>query len=74
MRKDATSGRPGWVLIENEGALFRGPARGNPMEVWNPGSGWKPYAGIDRPRGVEWGYDITEDEAASLMDEWERLR
>jgi hypothetical protein len=44
------------------------------MEVWNPGSGWKPYAGIDRPRGVEWGYDITEDEAASLMDEWERLR
>jgi hypothetical protein len=35
-RSEATAGRAGWVLIENEGALFRGPGRGNPMEVWNP--------------------------------------
>ena len=27
------------IYIENEGALFRGPARGVPQEVWSPSQG-----------------------------------
>lgn len=67
MRSEATAGRPGWVLIENEGALFRGPGRSNPIEVWNLGSGWRAYAESDRQRGAEWGAEISEDEALSIM-------
>lgn len=70
LHREATAGRSGWVLIENDAALFRGPGRGNPMEVWNPGSGWKPYAGGPKP--VEWGYVITPEEAQRLM-EWRSL-
>lgn len=57
------------MLIENEGALFRGPGRGKPKEVRNPGSGWRPFEGFDRPRGVEWGEEVSPEEAESLM-EW----
>ncbi len=66
-RSEATAGRAAWVLIENEGALFRGPSRGNPMEVWNPGSGWQAYAAAGRPRGVDWGDEISEAEAWAMM-------
>lgn len=32
--------------IENEGALFRGPARTIPREVWSPKTGeWSEYKG-----------------------------
>lgn len=59
---------PAWVFIENEGALFRGPARGLPMEVWNTGEQrFVPYAGAGRPRDVSWGTVISEAEARELM-------
>lgn len=54
------------VLIENDGALFRGPARGVPQEVWAGGQ-WKPYADAGKPKDVDWGNVITEDEAKALM-------
>lgn len=60
------SAPPGWVLIENDAALFRGPGRGSPMEVWNPGAGWTSYAG--GPKGVQWG-GISSVDAEALM-EW----
>jgi hypothetical protein len=71
-RPDATAGRSGWVLIENEAALFRGPSRGNPVEVWNPGAGWTQYEGTARSRGVDWGEPICEEEAEALMKWRER--
>ena len=67
MREDILANHPGWVLIENEGALFRGPARGVPKEVWVARSGWKPYVARNRGRGVEWGTEITTEEAQALM-------
>lgn len=55
------------VYIENEGAVFRGPARGVPEEVWSPSRGkFVPYkGGKDKP--VDWGSVISEDEARALM-------
>jgi len=53
--------RPGWILIENEGALFRGLSRSFPCEV-RDGSHWKPYTG-NVPKPIEWGYPITEEDA-----------
>lgn len=56
------------VYIENDGALFRGPARGVPKEVWSAKEGkFVPYAGADKPRGIEWGTVISEAEAQELM-------
>ena len=54
------------VYIETEGALFRGPDRGVPEEVYFKG-GWQPYAGKDRPRDVSWGWEIDEAEAHRIM-------
>lgn len=56
------------ILIENEGALFRGPSVGIPREVWNPGSGWTPYKG-ETPKPEGWGSEISETEASALMAE-----
>jgi hypothetical protein len=67
LREDILADRAGWVLIENEGALFRGPSRGLPEEIWVPCAGWKPYAGRSRDRGVEWGTEITIEEAEARM-------
>lgn len=53
------------VLIENEGALFRGPSRAWPKEVWVNGE-WKPYSG-QVPKDVDWGDIIDEAEAQKLM-------
>jgi len=54
------------VYIENDGALFRGPARGVPQEVWN-GSEFVPYGCAGQPRDVSWGTVINEAEAQRMM-------
>ena len=55
------------IYIENEGALFRGPARGLPEEVWSPSRGeFVPYTG-DKNKPIGWGYEISEEEARALM-------
>ncbi len=68
LRFRATDGLPsGWVLIENEGALFRGPAHDRPREVWSPrAQAFVPYAG-SREKPVDWGDIIGVDEALALM-------
>lgn len=53
------------IYIENEGALFRGPARAWPREVWANGR-WEPYSG-HVPKDIEWGDRIDEAEAQRLM-------
>lgn len=53
------------IYIENEGALFRGPARAWPEEVWN-GSEFVPYKGAV-PKDIEWGDEIDEAEAQRMM-------
>jgi hypothetical protein len=60
----------GWVLIENEGALFRGPGRANPMEVWTS-AGWQTFAQDNLSRGVEWGNLISEADAGKLTNQYE---
>lgn len=54
------------IYIENEGALFRGPARAWPKEVWD-GSKFTPYTGRV-PKDIEWGHIIDEAEAKRLMN------
>lgn len=54
----------GWILIEQDGALYRGPGRGNPLEIWNRAGDWKAYAG--GPKNVEWGTEISAVEARRL--------
>ncbi len=53
------------VFIENEGAVFRGPARAWPKEVWT-GEKFEPYKG-DVPKPLEWGNVIDEADAQALM-------
>ena len=56
------------VYIENDGALFRGPARTVPQEVWNAAQGkFVPYALAGQPKPIEWGNVIDEAEAQRLM-------
>jgi hypothetical protein len=63
------------VLIENEGALFRGPARWRPTEVYvGGGKGWQPYADAGNPKPMEWGNVIDEAEAKELMAEIDEHR
>ena len=53
--------------IENEGALFRGYARGYPEEVYSFRQGkWLPYTG-SVPKSVEWGEFITEADAKAWI-------
>ena len=66
---EAVAGRAGWVLIENEGALFTGFSLEFPQEVWSPLWGWKPYAAAGEMKPVEWGSVIGEAEALALMHE-----
>lgn len=54
------------IYIENEGALFRGPARGVPQEIWD-GTAFVPYRGAGQPRDVDWGTEIDEAEAQRMM-------
>ena len=53
------------IFIENEGAIFRGPARAWPKEVWD-GQRFVPYEGAV-PKGVEWGDVVDEAEAQRMM-------
>lgn len=54
------------MLIENEGALFRGPSRGLPQEVWDAeAKAWKPYEG-KVPKPIGWGEQVSEEEAKAL--------
>lgn len=55
------------VYIENEGALFRGPARGVPQEVWSAKEGkFAPYKGSkDKP--IDWGNVVSPAEAEELI-------
>lgn len=55
------------LYIENEGALFRGPARGVPLEVWD-GSKFIPYALAGQPKPVNWGNLVTDEEAKQMMN------
>jgi hypothetical protein len=56
--------REGFVLIENEGAIFRGPSRGLPAEVLIKGQ-WKPYRG--GAKDVAWGDIVTPERAAEFV-------
>lgn len=57
------------IYIENEGALFKGVARGLPDEVWSQKDKcWKPYKG-SVPKPVDWGDVISEVEAREIMDQ-----
>ena len=53
------------LFIENEGALFRGPARAWPKEVWN-GKAFEPYTGAV-PKDIEWGTIIDDADASRMM-------
>jgi hypothetical protein len=58
------------ILIENEGAIFRGPNVANPTEVWRggPGGHWAPYTG-KVPKPQEWGSRVTQAEADRFIAE-----
>lgn len=58
------------IYIENDGALFRGPARAWPKEVWN-GKEFVAYKGAV-PKDIDWGNQIEEAEAKQLMGETEQ--
>lgn len=65
---DLSTTHPGWVYIENEGALFRGPARGVPLEVWDSSvRAFVPYALAGEPKKVDWGYVVDAEEAHRIM-------
>lgn len=55
---------------ENEGAIFRGFARAWPQEVWSDRQReWLPYEGRV-PKPVDWGSEISEEEALSWTDNY----
>jgi hypothetical protein len=58
------------VFIENDGALFRGPGRAVPLEVWaGPERGFVPYSFDGDCKSQEWGWIISEDEANEIVSE-----
>ena len=54
------------IYIENEGALFRGPSRAWPREVWD-GNKFVPYEG-SIPKDIDWGQKISEEDASKIMN------
>lgn len=59
---------PKMLFIENEGALFRGPARGVPLEVWSRlENKFIPYRFAGQPKPIDWGHLIDEAQAIQLM-------
>ncbi len=59
--------RASWIFIENEGALYRGPSRGWPKEVYSFRRGcWLPYEG-KIPKPVDWGDVLSKTEAQALI-------
>lgn len=68
MKNSTTSIPAKMVYIENEGALFRGPARGVPLEVWSAAERkFVPYAQAGQPKPIDWGDVVTEEEAFRMM-------
>lgn len=56
------------LYIENEGALFRGPARGVPLYIWSSHEcKFVPYKLAGQPKPIDWGNVIDEIEAKRLM-------
>ncbi|TFU05548.1 hypothetical protein EUV02_00430 [Polymorphobacter arshaanensis] len=57
-----------WVFIEQENAIFRGPSRSFPHEVWSvKQQKWFPYH-FDEPfKPIEWGNIVSETEAGLYM-------
>ena len=56
------------MLIENDGAIFRGPARAWPKEVWDPKEKrFVPYEG-NVPKDIDWGNEIDEESAKVYID------
>ena len=54
-------------MFENDGALFRGPSRAWPEEVWNERTQeWQKYTG-KTPKNIEWGHYVDQAEADELM-------
>ena len=53
------------IYIENKGALFRGPARACPGQVWT-GTKFEPYKG-QVPKDIGWGSDIEGDTTRRLV-------
>lgn len=59
------------MYIENEGAIFKGTSRSFPTHVRDHGiKDWIAYEG-SVPKRIEWGYEITEDEALEWIAEAE---
>jgi hypothetical protein len=57
------------MLIENEGAIFRGPTRNWPEEIWNfKERRWEAYRG-SKEKPYEWGTKIDETQFSLLTAE-----
>ena len=53
--------------IENEGALFRGPTRAYPEEVYDARTkSWHAYEGAV-PKPVDWGEYLTDEQAKEWL-------
>jgi hypothetical protein len=56
----------GFVLIESEGLLYRGPSADHPQEVWDyPRRRWVPYMDAG-PQKDSWGKPINAEQAERL--------
>ena len=56
------------LFIEHEGALYRGPHRGVPLQVWVPGEQqFVPYKLAGQPKEIDWGTLIPEEQAKRMM-------
>ena len=65
---------PAMKYIENEGALFRGPSRSFPNDVWNPDNReFAPYAGVI-PKPMELGSVISAAAAEKVLAAQTRLQ
>ena len=65
----ATVTTGGQILIENDGAIFRGTSVSFPREVWNLArQEWVAYTGAV-PKPVQWGNVISAIDAACYMIE-----
>ena len=59
----------GQILIENEGAIFRGSSVSFPCDVWHLSKQrWVTYRGTV-PKPIEWGNVISAIDAACFMIE-----
>jgi hypothetical protein len=62
------------ILIENEGALFRGRVVKMPAEVWSfKDNKWKPYKG-EVPKSFTWGQEVDQTYANELKRDYREAR